>query len=621
MLYFIGSQLLFYIALTIILFIPGYFLLLAVFGRTENQISRLERFVFSFGLSLVIVNFIAFTFSKLQISITTFSSVLGIAIFSAVCFGIYKKTKNKNDFQEKNELFDFSKKQFSLILILLFLTLFIKTAYLQDTVAPTATDMGHHLYWTKQMTETHHLPDYEGMPDFIIGEHIALSEIAMISSLDFFGAGPVVFLLLINILGILTVFLLTLRVFKNKNIAIFTFLFLGVLFAISSPQAKFVSGGVFGNILGNFLMPLTLYFYFRAFSDKSKRFLSLGVLTTFGLFYTHHLTAFIFLFVFLFLIVFFLAINYKKAHTILKENFRLAFSLPVIATFLFGIIFFFFIFTPNYIETSAVETAVGAPSKATREGLTLTEIKNSIGESRFALGIVGFLILALSYKRKDFGFAVVVSWAVMLFIMSTKPDLLFINLPSSRIGNYLSYPLSILSAYSLYSIFNPNFIDSKKIISQKFLKSCFAFILIFVFSSGLLDSARAFKKSSDQTPLLKTFFASNYLKEKVSENDIILKDHNYITGDSWIKLFFMQGYKYPASRGYFKRYEDPTKPREMCTLYMISNPAGQEAQNCFEETKTNILMINPKYDSSQFTKLKNFDEIYDNGDVSIYYKK
>ncbi|HAT73409.1 MAG: hypothetical protein US30_C0001G0041 [Candidatus Moranbacteria bacterium GW2011_GWF2_36_839] len=627
---FIYSQVLFYISILVILFVPGYFLLLAVFSKGENQISKMERFIFSFGLSLIVVDFIAFAYSKLNIPITAISSVLGVLFFSITCFIFYKLKKIENVNVKEDELFSFSKNQFFLLLLLLFLTIFIKTAYLSGTVAPTATDMGHHNYWAKEMSETHKLPVYEGMPDFIIGEHIALSEINMLSGKSFFSAFPVIFLLLINLLSILTVFVLTLRVFKNKNIAILSILFLGVLFAVSSPQAKFVSGGVMGNILGNLLMPMAFYFYLRASEllnydtvslFDSRKFLSLGIFSTFGLFYTHHLTAFIFLFIFSFLIVVFLILNYKDLKNIFGKIFDLVFSIPVITTFAIGLIFFFFIFTPNYVRTNAVETAVGTPSKATREGLSMDNIKSSVGEVRLALGFLGLLLLALNYKRKNFGFTLVSAWTAMLFIMSTKPELIFINLPSSRIGNYMSYPLAILSAYGLFSIFNSNLVNSKKIIPKKFLDGSFLIILIFVLTGGLLDSVQAFKKAPDFTPVIETYDASNYLVKNTNNEDVILKDHNYITADSWIKLFFMQGYRYPQSRGYFKRYEDPTKPREMCTLYMISNPAGQDAQKCFQETKTNYILVNPKFDSSQFAKLKNFSKVYNNGDVAVYYKK
>jgi hypothetical protein len=644
MLNFFYSQILLYLSFLIILFIPGYFLLLVIFGKNESPISKLERFILSFGLSFSIVNFIAFLYSKSNISITAFSSILGIIIFSLVCFAFYFIFKKKNvENLSPEKLFNFSKNQFFLILTLLILSIFIRTAYLSGTVAPTSTDMGHHMYWVKEMVEKNKLPVYEGMPDFIIGEHIVIGKMAMINKMSVFSAFPVIFLFLINIIGILTVFILTLRIFKNKNIAIFSLIFLGVIFAVSSPQAKFISGGVMGNILGNFLIPLAFYFYFRAFENignlesefhlnkkNGQKFLSLAILTTFTLFYTHHLSAFIFIFIFALLIPFFLLVNYKNISKIFKEGLGYFFSFPVIITLLTGLIFFFFIFTPNYIETNAVETAVGAPSKATREGLSFNTLKSSVGESRMALGLIGLFLLILSYKKNNFGFAIIFSWTIAILIMSTKPNLLFINLPSSRIGNYLSYPLAILCAYGLYSIFNLKTINIKNLnlkinlnnlILEKFNRSIFIIIFIFVLASGLIDTSRAFKSSPDFSPLIETFEASKYLLEKNEKEDVILKDHNYVVGDSWMKLFFMQGYKYPQSRGYFKRYFDPTKPREMCTLHMISTPVGEEALECFSETKTNYLVVNPLYDGSQFKKLKNFDSVYQSEGVAIYYRK
>ncbi len=671
----IHSQILLYFSIAIILLLPGYFLLLAVFGKDENRISLLERFVFSFGLGLIVTDFIAFAYSKAHILITATSSIAGSVIFCGVCFCVYKYTNHnikrdpiKDEIaavvpstelprNDNANLFSFSKNQFLLILIILFLMIFIKVAYLSGTIAPTATDMGHHTYWTKTLVESGQLPTYDGMPDFIIGEHIALGEMVMINKLSFFGGFPVIFLLLINLLGILTVFLLTRRIFKNKNIAILTLLFLGVLFAVTSPQAKFVSGGVMGNIMGNFLLPLSFYFYYRAMEfweeeknveaqfiepagqqkelDKSslysdsKTFLSLAAFTTFGLFYTHHLTAFIFLFVLTLLIPLFLATNFSKIKEVLSQTLKLVFSAPVITVFFIGLVFFFFIFTPNYVKNSAVGTAVGAPSKSTREGLTIDNIKSSVGEARLAFGFLGLLCLAFFYRKKNFGFALLAAWTIMLFIMSFAPQLLFVNLPSARIGNYMSYPLAILSAYALYAIFNPNdplfeknksWGHAQSLIPLKFLRSAFLLFAVFVFASGLKDSADAFKKSPDFTPTSETFNASAYLKQITAENEVILKDHNYLSGDTWVKLFFMRGYLYPLSRSYLKRYEDATKPREMCTLYMISKPDSIDAKNCFTTTNTKYLMVNPRYDSSQFTKLNNFDEIYNSGEVAIYHR-
>ncbi len=642
----IYSQILLYLSIALIMFLPGWFLFLAIFGRDEKQLSLFERFVFSFGLGLIVTDFIAFAFSKMHVLITATTSVLGSVIFCVVCYGIYKSFASRTgttNAGHSNQLFSFSKNQFILILLLLFFTVFIKTAYLSGTVAPTATDMGHHTYWAKTFVESGQLPTYDGMPDFIIGEHVALGEMTMINHWSFFSAWPVIFLFLMNLLGILTVFLLTLRIFRNKNIAILTLLFLGVLFAVSSPQAKFVSGGVMGNIIGNFFMPMAFYFYFRAMeftegslaslkeaklpSASSKKFLSLAVFSTFGLFYTHHLTSFIFLFVFVLLIPFFLAINFTRTKGLLSKTFKIIFSAPVLATFFAGLIFFFFIFTPNYVKTSAVDTAVGAPSKSTRQGLTLTNLKNSVGEARLALGFLGLLVMTLFYKRKNFGYAIVSAWTIMLVIMSCFPQFLFINLPSNRIGNYTSYPLAILSAYGFLMLFSSHssvfqLTTSTKNLSRlvplKFLKSAFLLVAIFVLSSGLKDSADAFKESPDFTPTLETFDASSYLKKNTAESDTILKDHNYLSGDTWMKLILMRGYTYPLSRSYFKRYDDPTKPREMCTLQMISEPNSTKAQNCFSSTNTKYLIVNPQYDSSQFVKLKNFDEIYNAGDVAVY---
>lgn len=691
------------------MFLPGYFLLLAVFGKNK-VISMLEKFIVSFGLSIVIVDFIIFLYSKLNISITRLSSVAGILIFSVISFGIYKLRRHPEDGDQSDEgsidsspatrdqndgLFNFSKNQFILILLLLFLAVFIKTVFLAGTIAPTSTDMGHHMYYSKLIAETGKLTNYEDSiinPEdkgkFIVGEHIIFSEIYLITGQSFFSGWPVIILYLINLLSILTVFILVIRIFENspphqlqqnnnakllneagfgnnsnwcggKNIAILTLLFLGVLFAVSAPQARYVSGGVLGNIMGNFLMPLSLYFYFRAFDflkdedaevkNISKIFLALAVFTTFGLFYTHHLTGFIFLFVWALAIPFFVILNYKNIEVIGKKALKVVFSPQVLSVFVIGLIFFFFVFTPSYIKSSAVGTAVGSPTKATRTGLNIGNLKQTVGDARLALGFLGLLILIFSFRKRNLGYILALSWAIMICLMSTQPQLLFVNLPSNRIGNYLTYPLAILSAYGFYMLFNPNFLyphtknatsvsenedtdyfgvgvkNSGKnvfnLIPENLLKAVFLIALMFVLASGISDSAQAFKKQNNSQEAVQTFSAAQYLVDHSSDNDIVLKDHNYLTADSWVKLFFMRNYKYPASRTTLSRYEDKTKPREMCTYHMISAPASSEAMECFNQTKTDFIMVNPLYDSAQFRKLSDFDQVYVNDEVGVYYRK
>ncbi|MCX6763753.1 MAG: DUF1616 domain-containing protein [Candidatus Moranbacteria bacterium] len=517
MLNFIQSQILFYITLGFVLFLPGYFLLLAVFGKSQT-LSALEKFVFSFGLSIVSVDFIFFLLDKLGISINRFSSIAAILIFSAICFAIYKFRKISKADREESHLFNFSRNQFILILLLLFLAVFLKTAYLSRSVLPSATDMGHHMYWVNSMVESGKLPIYDGLPDFIIGEHVIFGIIALISGASVFSAFPIAVLLLINIFSILTVFILTLRIFENKNVAILSLLFLGALYAISSPQAKFVSGGVIGNIMGNFLMPLAFYCHYRAFSflkeeemkisAEAKTFMALAVFVTFGLFYTHHLTAFIFLFVFALIAVGFLLVNYKEVEKILPKIGRVIFSPQVLIVSAACLIFFFYIFVPTYVKSSAVGTAVGVASKETRTGLSMDNLRSAVGEARLALGLVGIVLLLIFYKnkRRNLGYAIVAAWAIMVFVMSSYPKILFLNLPSSRIGNYLTYPIAILSAYAFYEIFkNKNIND--------LLRAGFFVILAFALVGGLADFTDSFKVKTNANELTQTFGASRYLAE------------------------------------------------------------------------------------------------------------
>ncbi len=639
------NQILFLLSLIFILYLPGQALLLAVFGKSQTM-SSLERFVASFGLGLVAVDFICFLYSKFNWIIAPLSAFLGIGIFILVCLAIFKfrKFSKNNEIDNKNQeqLFSFSKKQLRLILVLLLAIFLVKTAYLYGTVLPTATDMGHHMYWAKEMAESGKLPTYDGMPDFIIGEHIIFGLVAIFSGADFFGAFPVLLLYLFNLLGILAIFLLVLRIFRNQKIAILTLLFLGALFAVSSPQAKFVSGGVIGNTLGNFLLPLAFYFYVRAFEflkninfqakenkslKKEKAFLSLAVFLTFGLFYTHHLTAFIFLFVVFGTILIYFVANFQEATRIGKELSRLVFSPWILGTFALGLIFFFFVFVPTYVQGSAVETAVGTPSKSTRTGLSLNNLKSTVGNLRLGMGFAGIIFLLLAYKRKNIGYALILGWSLMLLLMSTRPDFLLIDLPSSRVGNYLSFPFAILAAFSFWFVFS---LTKEKvffanifsgILPRFFLQGSFLVFLSGLIFFGISDSVASFKSPGNYGSLFETFRASEYLVEESELSDIILKDHNYLTGDTWMKLFFMRGYRYPLSRSYFKRYEDETNPREMCTLQMISSPASEEAKNCFSETGTNFLVVNHLYDSAQFEKNREFNHIYASSETSIYYKK
>jgi hypothetical protein len=218
--------------------------------------------------------------------------------------------------------------------------------------------------------------------------------------------------------------------------------------------------------------------------------------------------------------------------------------------------------------------------------------------------------------------AFLIGWTLALTLMSLRPDWLFVDIPSNRIASYIVYPVSIIAAFLLVIILTElkSKIKNKNYLSPVFLLVTFFLFMSFVSTNGLYDNAQGLNLTSSSNEALQTYAASGYLADKLSSNDIVLKDHNYLAGDSWIKLFFMKGYNYPLSRGYFKRYEDTTKTREQCTNFMISAPNGTEAAQCFAGTHTDFLMIDPKIDSEQFKHSAKFWQVYSGDAVGIFYK-
>ena len=628
---FILDTLIFIVLIFFLLLLPGWSLLLAVSGR-GNFFSTLERSILSFGLGLTVVDFIFFAFDFLSIKITALSSALGVVIFILGCLGVYGyrivKDKKISEIEDENvdaKLFNFSKKETIFTIILLVFMFFIKTVYLSGSVAPTATDMGHHLYWAKEMAETGKLPTYEGMPDFIIGEHIIFGLMNILGDLSFFGAFPVALLHLFNVLGIMAVFILVLRIFKDRKVALLALLFLGVLFAVSSPQSKFVSGGVVGNILGNYFIPLALYFFYRAFekiTDKDfilrKEFIFPAVFSTAGLFYTHHLSGFIFLFVVVGILLIFILRNVKNFRVIGKNIRQAFFSRAFLIPLFLVLAFFFWVFTPNYASSGAVDTAVGSPEKETRVGLSLNNIFSTVGEIRVILGVLGLGLLLIFWKKMDLGRSLLLGWAGMLLVMALRPHWLLIDLPSSRVGNYLVYPLSILSAVFIWLFFFNDSEERRKRIPAGMFSLGLGLVLSASLLSGIYDSLVSFQNQKEEVQIPELHSASRYLTQVSSSEEMILKDHNYITGDAWVKLFFMRGYRYPLSRSYFKRYEDEFNPREMCTLWMITEPGSERAKKCFSESGTKFVIVNPLYDEGQFKRLSDFSKVFSASGVAVF---
>ncbi len=650
MLEFIYNQSLFYISIVLVLFLPGYFLLSAIEAR-KKYFSALEKFVISFGLSIIISDFIMIFIGRAGILLNRKSILLSISAFIVICLVIkyfYRKLgwPAQEEAAEKNTqtIFDFSKNQTALIILILFLTVFIKTAYLSNSIFPTSTDLGHHMYWSKIITQTgelsvyqerdivkigknYNLSDPQKIADFIIGEHLIFAAVNLISGIDFISYFPSLVLLLVDIMGLLAIFMLALRFFSGhkfgKNIAITSLLLIGPLFALSSPQAKFVSGGVIGNLIGNLLIPLSLYFFYRALSEKNSTFFSLALFLTAGLFYTHHLSSLIFILVFAFSALIYITFNIKRSFSLFEEWLSIFFSPQAVVILLFILFVLFFVYTPTYFDKSTIDTAVGTPEKSTRTGLTFTQLKFTAGEARMALGIVGALLLLAGKNRNSHQNAILLGWTGALFVMSLKPALLFINIPSNRIATYISFPLAILAAYSIFwlLIISRNKEKNTFYFSTKILCSALIIIVVFSFSSGFYDNSQSLNINGNSKDAVQTFHAVKYLASATDQTDTVLKDHNYITADSWIKLFFMRDYNFPLSRGYFKRYEDEFKTREMCTLWMISTPNLENGQKCYNDTSVDFVMVNPQFDKSQFEKGREFNQVYASDKISIYYRK
>lgn len=679
---------LFFPSLIFLLLVPGYFLILAIFRKkTFNFFTPLEILTISFAVSLIVFDFLIILFGKIGFEI---NALLILSIISLFSLGGYLIFKFKNDidsevFPEKNNSLKFNHLQSILIILILFLTIFIKTAYLKNAIFPTATDLGHHMYWSKLISETGELPDYrkneitpndnggyqiqsEPIADFIIGEHLIFSGINILTKIPFNSYFPALILFSINIFSLLAIFILALRIFNNSflknnfnkniinpaNLSILTLLLIGPIYAITSPQTKFVSGGVIGNLVGNLLIPLCLYFFYRALKEKNSWMLFMGLFLSAGLFYTHHLSGFIFLFILAFIFIIFnllftakillnninnksvaLLLNYKKLSTDLRQ---LIFRPQIIIFFTGALLFLVLIYTPTYLSPSATATAVGAPSKSTRAGLTLEQFKYAVGELRLTFGIIGLLILSLiplikktpQLKINYFELlpsAILIGWATCLFFMTSQPDWLRINLPSDRVANYANFPFVLLSALGLlYFIYLIKNLKESLFISKKIAYVIFILVFSNFIFSGYYDNSQALSDGQKSQKALQTFHLSEFLANQLKLNsdaniDYVLKDHNYISTDSWMKLFFMKDYNYPYSRGFFKRYEDITKPREMCTLWMISEPASSRAKQCFFDTQTKYIIVDTSVDGPQFRSNADFFKVYESDSLSIFTKK
>ncbi|MCK4635919.1 MAG: hypothetical protein KAT32_03570 [Candidatus Moranbacteria bacterium] len=734
MLNFIISQIYFILIIIFLLFLPGYLILCGVFKR--EHFSAIERLVLAVPISFTLITLLIIISGTLGMPINKMFLWILFGVVNIILLALTFFRKRKDKTKTENKLFNFSKNQTRLIIILIALTVIIKSFYLINAIFPTSTDLAHHMFWVEKIVATEQLPEYqeslieftnenvpyltepEKIADFIVGEHLIFVAVSLLSNQKEITAPlpstvssfPSLILLIINLTSILTVFILTQRLFeKYKHVAwvsIFVLLFLGPLYAISSSQAKFVSGGAIGNILGDLFIPTIFYFIYRAFAHKRPAMLMLTVLFGAGLAYTHHLSAFIFGYAFGFslLILCLLQIDFKQ---LLSDLFKLRsvmiltilfttqiilnyflekysikipvlkieelkISLIIILSFLGNIFIlsilqkefketifdwfrttikhyvfalvvlvvcmFTFFYVPSYLNKDAIGSATGAPTKSTRVGISLTELMYKSGEARFTLGIIGLAIIILitlltrhpktrEYFNRispanQYGQAIIIGWTVALIAMSLAPQYLKVNIISSRIANYIIFPITILSGFAVVWIFDilHQRRTDKTYLPKILVSATFTLVFLFVLTNGMRDNSSSLKELPNVQDAMQTYHASERLAKILKDEDLMVKDHNYIVADSWIKIFFARDYNMPLSRAYFKRYE--TNPyRETCTLKMISQPSTPEAEQCFENLNVSTVMVHTNHDASQFNNSSDFSRIYQNDELSVYFRK
>ncbi len=643
------DTLLFFLATGALFFVPGS-VLLKLFLKRGAVLTPLETFVLSFVVGLGLLSFGMILLGQAGVRFTALSMSLALLGFGALlALSLFIRNRFSPASSESATPHSWSKRGTVLFGLLIMLTVLLKTIYLSHAVLPTSTDLGHHMYWSALITKTGVLPEYakrdivtnasgtysvtepEPIADFIIGEHLPFAAISILSGIGFFTAFPIVFLLFINLLALLALVALARALaesfaestdnhpfFTPERIALATLLFFGPLYTLASPQAKFVSGGVVGNTLGNLFIPLIILAYLRAFREKRSDFLALGFFLTFALAYIHHLSTLITLFALGASVLVFIIWQWQKIATIARGWLTLFLQPKPLIIALLACLFFFLVAMPTYIETRAVGTALGTPTKTTRTGLSLYQVTFSSGEARVALGLAGLFLIAFLRDKYRYGSAFLVGWGGILLMMTLFPHLLFINIPSNRIGAYLSFPLGLLASFAFVFVLATLRGDRKRLVLPGFAVFLFSITsFFFALGSGSYDNGQSLLAESKALSAVETFRASSYLASHAGPDDLILKDHNYIVGDAWMKLFFLRDYSYPLSRGFFKRYEDNPN-REQCTLLMISVPNTARGEKCYTETGTNIIVVNPKYDVTPFEKSDNFVRIYATDNIHIY---
>mgnify|MGYP001035664523 CR=1 FL=1 len=624
-----------------VLLVPGWVILRLVDRR--GAVSALESVVISLGLSLGAAILIAIALSALHIpiEIRSLAAVYGV-ILAGFVFLVRKYVPGR---PSKNS----GSRAVSRAFLVVFLTaVAIKAVFFAQHPVPISTDLGHHTYWIEKIIVGGQLPVYEErdiimasspneqhrvseakpISDVIMGEHVPFAFVAILSGTPAISLSPAAILFLIHIATILAVYVLACRLFARseyrESVAVVAVFVAGVLFALDSPQMKYIVGGVVGNTLGNILILSAVLTLVISVVKRSRALLAVFVALVFTLAYTHHLSTLLFAISLFGMAALFLASDFKRFR---KEFLPMAVSLPTLLSLAAGVMLFFFLWPPSYIANRAAETVVGQSENEEHLGITLGDYLFAMGDVRMLLGLAGLLLLAVLAwksdevfrKRRDarLAFVVIAGWTAPLLALVFFPSAIGIDIPTIRTANYTILPMAMASAVMIIWAFRR--LREEPWGLRAAFPAMFAVLFAVLSFGGLVDNAELLRRSDAPETARELHRAAAYLGKHYRDSDrTVLYDHISIEGGAWMKLYFLRDYNYPFYRAHLFRYDRADDRREKCTLWTISSPDSAEARKCFEDLRVGAIALGDAEEGKQFREHPEFTRVYDGRALGVY---
>jgi hypothetical protein len=639
---FVVEQVRFLIVMVAVLFVPGWVLLSLIDRRKLT--SPLEVVMLSMALSLGVAIITTIGLDVVNVPIDARSLSMLYGLYLGVFVFVIRSTLSI----ERHTSIP-TKRTVSVSAIVIFaIIIAIKSVFFAGNAVPISTDLGHHTYWMEKIVrdgqlptyeereiimaessqETHRISDPQSISDVIVGEHSVFAILSILSGTSLISMYPMATLFVIHLTTIAAVYALARRLFAKsrwrESITVLTLLLSGVLFGLDSPQMKYVVGGVVGNTLGNMLILSGILALVIGALKRSSAFLSIFVIITFVLAYTHHLSTLLFALSLVSMAIVLTMVDFRK---IQEDIIPAVFSVPVLATFVLGFVAFFFVWTPSYISNSAVETVVGQSQKEEHLGISIGEFLSTMGETRTAVGLLGIAVLVwLVWRAPDFlggkrqsrlAFSVVVGWVFPLLLLVFFPFVVGIDLPTVRTANYTIFPLVITASVLFVWVLSG-------IIRLPYRRNWLGVLVIGVVMTmlifdGFADNARLLGNSISTASARELHRVAEYLGKQYGDSErVVLYDHISLNGGSWMKLYFLRDYNYPFYRAHLFRYDRVDDRQEKCTLWAFSSPDSPEAEKCFDNLSIGALALDDTEAGKPFREHPEFERVYDGREISVY---